>query len=135
MWYPVLIYDNLCSSCTQYAKWVDKLVQGQIVALGHYTQEGKDFKKQIFPKGYEGLEMSWFVLQHTAYGGRAGLKRLIKYILWRLYKESVADIYSKNNFDLTVCTTDCRSVKGVLFRSCSILTNSRIITIPQENNK
>lgn len=122
--FPILIYDNLCSSCTAYAKYIDKIIPNKITMLGHYSQEGKEFKRIFFPKGYEGLEMSWFVTESKAYGGRKGLIKLIKYIF------SIKKVhYPRNNFDLTECTTDCRTVKGVMIRSCSILTQGKVIEI------
>lgn len=128
MQYPILIYDNLCTSCTFYAKIIDRLLMGRITIIGHYTNDGQDLKKTIFPSNYNGLDMSWFVTKKVAYGGREGLKQLIKYLV------STAIIpnklhYEKNNFDLNQCTTDCRTVKGVMIRSCSILTNGKIIKI------
>ena len=123
--YPVLIYDNLCSSCTTYAKYVNKITSGKITMLGHYTQEGKDFKNQIFPQGYEGLEMSWFVTKNFAFGGRKGLIKLIKY----MFSMKKGNGFPINKFDLNECTTDCRTVKGVMIRSCSILTDGKVIKI------
>lgn len=120
--FPVLIYDNLCTSCTEYAKYVDKLLRGQITIIGHYTPEGKEFKNMIFPPGYEGTEMSWFVTEDAAYGGRKGLIKLMKYTLVRKKKN-----FPPNKFDLNSCTTDCRTVKGVMIRSCSILTDGKVI--------
>lgn len=122
--FPVLIYDNLCTSCTKYAQYVDRLMPNKITMLGHYTIEGKGFKETFFPKGYEGLDMSWFVTKEKAFGGRKGLQQLIKYAL-SFKKVNLP----KNNFDLTECTTDCRTVKGVMIRSCSILTDGKVIEI------
>ncbi len=90
--------------------------------LGHYTARGKQFKESIFPEGYSGTEMSWFVTERKAYGGRKMLQQLIKYT-FSVKREKYAD----NMFDLNECTTDCSTVKGVMFRSCSVLSNSRII--------
>lgn len=92
--------------------------------LGHYTNAGKEFKRQIFPSGYDGIEMSWFVTKTHAYGGRKGLVKLIGYI-FSIKKGS----YQKNNFNLNECTTDCRTVKGVMIRSCSILTEGKVIEL------
>lgn len=122
---PILIYDNLCTSCTSYAKLVDKLTNGQIQMLGHYTADGKQFKAEIFPKGYDGLEMSWFVDERHAYGGRQGLIKIIQFMLNPLRKGNK----NVNKFDLSECTTDCRTVKGVMIRSCSILTEGKVIEI------
>jgi len=122
---PVLIYDNLCTSCTSYAKKINFLMKGKITMIGHYTPQGKEFKNNIFPEGYEGLEMSWFVTESCAYGGRAGLIQLIRYILFSK-KNSKA---ISNQFDLESCTTDCKTVKGVFIRSGSIMTHSKKIII------
>jgi hypothetical protein len=104
---------------------VDSLIKGRIVMVGHYTSQGKELKKKIFPEGYEGLEMSWFVNERCAYGGRAGLIQLIKYVLFS--KKTSPTI--RNQFDLELCTTDCKTVKGVFIRSCSIVSHSKKIAI------
>lgn len=69
--------------------------------------------------------MSWFVTKNNAYGGRKGLEHILRY----LFLESKEDGFEKNIFDVSKCNTDCYTVKGVLFRSCSILTMSKVITI------
>ena len=125
MKYPVLIYDNLCTSCTTYAKYVNKILRGKITMLGHYTVFGKQFKDEIFPEGYKGTEMSWFVTEKAAYGGRKGLVMLLKYMI----AHKKGKDFDENIFDLTECTTDCRTVKGVMIRSCSILTDGKVIKI------
>lgn len=122
---PVLIYDNLCTSCTSYAKMINFLMKGRIMMVGHYTPQGKEFKKNIFPEGYEGLEMSWFVTGSCAYGGRAGLIQLIRYTI---FSKKIRKAVS-NQFDLESCTTDCKTVKVLFIRSCSIITHSKKITI------
>ncbi len=93
--------------------------------LGHYTARGKEFKESIFPENYDGTEMSWFVTEKKAYGGRKGLQQIIKYTFSIKRGE-----YTKNTFDLKECTTECNTVKGVMFRSCSVLSNSKIIECP-----
>ena len=123
MQYPVLIYDNLCTSCTSFAKIINRILDGKITMLGHYTPQGREFKEMIFPENYEGTEMSWFVTEKMAYGGRKGLEQLIKYLFSAKHGE-----YSENIFAQNECTSDCGTVKGVLFRSCSILFSSKIIT-------
>jgi len=123
--YPVLIYDNLCTSCTEFAKKVDKLTKGKITIIGHFTPVGANFKESIFPDGYRGLEMSWYVTEEQAYGGRAGLRELLKYIFYKRIGNN--HMYEKNEFNLRECTTDCKTAKGVAIRSCSILTNSKVI--------
>ena len=70
MHYPILIYDNLCTSCTNFARVINYVFGGKITMLGHYTAQGKEFKETIFPENYDGTEMSWFVTEKKAYGGR-----------------------------------------------------------------
>ena len=126
--YPILIYDNLCYSCTKYAKIVNSLVRNKCLIVGHYTPSGKEIKKQLFPKDYEGLEMSWFIIDGYAHGGRAGLFRLIRYMLFERKKGR----YTKNEFRLTECTTACKTVKGIFLRSCSIVTTYKKFGVPQK---
>jgi len=126
--YPVVIFDNLCTSCTSYAKVVNKLLHGRITLLGHYTSQGKAFKQAIFPDGYDGADMSWFVTEKKAYGGREGLKQLIKYGISNQFVQNHKN-FKENNFHVKECTTDCKTVKGVMIRSCSILTTGKIIEI------
>lgn len=122
MEYPVLIYDNLCTSCTKFAKTANFLLQGKITMLGHYTPQGKEFKRIVFPDTYDGTDMSWFVTEKKAYGGRKALLQIIKYVLSTKHGS-----YKPNIFDLDECTTDCKNVKGVMFRSFSIFTNSKTV--------
>lgn len=126
--YPILIYDNLCYSCTKYAKIVNGIVKNHCLIVGHYTPLGKEIKVQLFPKGYDGLEMSWFIIDGFAHGGRAGLFRLLRYILFDRKKGK----YPKNEFSLIECTTDCKTVKGVFLRSSSIVTTYKKFSVPQK---
>lgn len=94
------------------------LVKNRCMIVGHYTPLGEEIKKQHFPNGYDGLEMSWLIIDGHAYGGRAGLTRLIRYILWEKKKGQI----QKNEFNFTECSSDCNTVKGVFLRSFSIIT-------------
>ena len=123
-----MIYDNLCASCTSYAKIVNKLLRGKVTMLGHHMNQGKAFKQEIFPDNYDGADMSWFVTEKKAYGGREGLKQLIKYGISSQFVQNHKE-FKENNFHSEECTTDCRTVKGVMIRSCSILTTGKIIEI------
>ena len=126
--FPVLIYDDLCASCTAYARIVDRLVGGKITAIGHHSEAGRGFKRKIFPQGYEGLEMSWFVTPDAAYGGSKGLARLLRYMLLAGRYRNRQD-FQKNEFDYSRCSSDCRSAQGVMIRSWSILREGRTIPI------
>lgn len=130
MLYPIVIYDNLCASCTSFAKLTNILLGGNVAMLGHYTMQGKELKQRIFPKNYDGIDMSWFVTENKAYGGRECLKQLIKYGMSTVLK--LNHKFPKNNFVLNECTTDCKTMKSTIIRSCSILTTGKIIEINKE---
>ncbi|MGQ0795705.1 MAG: hypothetical protein ACT4N5_05935 [Nitrosopumilaceae archaeon] len=123
--YPILIYDNLCYSCTRWAKITNDLLRGKCLITGHYSLLGKEIKKQLFPKDYEGLDMSWFIIDGHAFGGRSGLFRLIRYMMF----ESKNGLFPKNDFNLKECSTDCKTVKGAFLRSYSIITNSKKFSV------
>ena len=124
MHYPILIYDNLCTSCTIFAKIINHILGGKIIMLGHYTTQGKEFKETIFTENYDGTEMFWFVTEKKAYGGRKGLQHLIKYLFSVKHGK-----YTKNMFTLNECMNDCNTVQGVMFRSCSVLHNSKTLNV------
>lgn len=116
--YPILIYDDLCYACTKFARIANIMIGGKALMVGHYSHEGREIKRRLFPAGYDGLEMFWFIIDGRAYGGRSGLAHLIKYMLSA--KKNVK--YAKNEFNLASCSTDCSTARGVFMRSCSILT-------------
>jgi len=126
--YPIVIYDNLCTSCTLYAKLVNRLLGGKVVMVGHYTVRGKELKEVIFPKDYDGTDMSWFVTKNKAYGGKECLKELIRYGISRMRKTNHYE-FPKNIFALDKCTSDCKTIKNVIIRSYSIITDGKIIEI------
>ena len=126
--FPVLIYDDMCASCTSYAKLADTLVNGKITMMGHHSEAGKEFKGKIFPQGYEGLEMSWFVTQDAAFGGSKGLKKLLGYV-FSADKSKKSQNFQKNEFDYSKCSSGCSTVQGVMFRSLSILREGKTIPI------
>lgn len=120
--YPVLIYDNQCSSCTDYARLVSRVLNDRITMIGHYTEQGMDLKRKIFPDGYDGLEMSWFVTESKAYGGNRGLWRLIRYVLSTKHGK-----FAENVFDQSVCSTECGSIKEMASRTRSIIVDGAVI--------
>jgi len=93
--------------------------------VGHYTPLGKEIKKKLFPTDYEGLEMSWFIIDGIAYGGRSGLFRLIKFILFERKTGDSVD----NVFDLTQCSTACKSRKISAQRLLNIFLTNRKFTV------
>ena len=118
---PLVIYDNECYLCVQFAKLVNYLAKGRLNLVGHYTDFGKDLRNNFL--GSSALKMFWFIDSKTAYGGRAAISPLFSAILNN--SESFPKKKIQNNNIL-----GCKSPAAVFFRSASLLTNSKKIKIP-----
>ena len=70
---PLVIYDNECYLCVQFAKFVNFLAKGRLRFVGHYTDFGKKIRENVLDSN--ALEMFWFIDNNTAYGGRDALGR------------------------------------------------------------
>ena len=118
---PLVIYDNECYLCVQFAKFVNFLTKGRLRLVGHYTDFGKEIRDNILDTS--ALEMFWFIDEKTAYGGRAAIGPLFSAILHVNGK----NIRKKNIGDS--CILGCKSPKAVFFRSASLLTHSKRINL------
>ena len=118
---PLVIYDNECYLCIQFAKFVNFLAKGRLRLVGHYTDFGKEIRDNILDTS--ALEMFWFIDKKTAYGGRAAIGPLFSAILHVNGK----NIRKKNIGDS--CILGCKSPKAVFFRSASLLTHSKRINL------
>ena len=118
---PLVIYDNECYLCIQFAKFVNFLTKGRLSLVGHYTDFGKEIRDNILDTS--ALEMFWFIDEKTAYGGRAAIGPLFSAILHVNGK----NIRKKNIGDS--CILGCKSPKAVFFRSASLLTHSKRINL------
>ena len=118
---PLVIYDNECYICVQFAKFVNFLTKGRLSLVGHYTDFGKEIRDSIL--GSNALEMFWFIDEKTAYGGRGAIGPLLSAILHVNGK----NIRKKDINDS--CTLGCKSPKAVFFRSASLLTHSKRINL------
>ena len=79
---PLLIYDDRCSSCRQFALWARRLSGGWIRLAGHYySPKAMKVKKSIFPDDYDPTRMFWLINKNGAFGGRSGLMEVIKEII------------------------------------------------------
>ena len=118
---PLVIYDNECYLCIQFAKFVNFLTKGRLLLVGHYTVFGKQIRNSILDSN--ALEMFWFIDGNTAYGGRAALGPLFSTILnaggKKIQKNTIQDSYELG----------CKSTKAVFFRSASLLTHSKRINL------
>jgi len=118
---PLVIYDNECYLCVQFAKFVNFLTKGRLRFVGHYTDFGKQIRESVLDSN--ALEMFWFIDSNTAYGGRAALGPLFSAILKCNKKKLQNEIVQDS------CNIDCKNPKAVFFRSASLLTNSKKIKI------
>ncbi|MDH3204799.1 MAG: hypothetical protein OEL81_09010 [Nitrosopumilus sp.] len=118
---PIMVYDNQCYLCVKFAKFVNFMVRGRVVMVGHYSDFGVKIRNEILDE--TALEMFWFIDKKRAYGGRAALFPLVKTIFSRKRKKSS---FIKINDD---CKQHCKTVKAVFIRSSSLLTNSKKIDL------
>ena len=118
---PLIIYDNQCRVCIQFARVVNYLAKGRLRLIGHYTDFGKQIRENFLDQS--ALEMFWFIDSKTAYGGRAALGPLFSAIL------HVKGTNSENMVFQESCDIKCNDTAAVFFRSVSLLTNSRKIKI------
>ena len=120
---PLVIYDNECYLCVQFAKFVNFLAKGKLHFVGHYTDFGKKIRENILDSN--ALKMFWFIDNNTAYGGRAALGPLFSSI----FNANGNNI--KKNIEQDHCELGCKSTKAVFFRSASLLTNSKKIKLTE----
>jgi len=122
---PLVIYDNECYLCVQFAKFVNFLAKGRLRFVGHYTDSGKKIRDNALDSN--ALEMFWFIDSNTAYGGRAALGPLFSAI-FNVSKKKIQNKIVENS-----CELSCKSPSAVFFRSASLLTNSKKIRISELN--
>ena len=120
---PLVIYDNECYLCVQFAKLVNFLAKGRLHFVGHYTDFGKQIREDVLDSN--AVEMFWFIDTNTAYGGRAALGPLFSAI-FNVSKKKI-----KNKIVENSCELGCKSPSAVFFRSASLLTNSKKIRISE----
>ena len=118
---PLVIYDNRCYLCVQFAKFVNFLAKGRLRFVGHYTDFGKQIRESVLDSN--ALEMFWFIDSNTAYGGRTALGPLFSTIL------NVGGKKVQKNTIQDSCELGCKSPKAVFFRSASLLTHSKRVNL------
>ena len=118
---PLMIFDDKCYVCIQFAKIVNYISKGRLRMIGHYTEFGRLIRENFLDD--DALEMFWFIDDNTAYGGRAALGPLFSAI----FNADGKNI--QKNIAQDSCDLGCKSPKAVFFRSASLLTNSKKIKI------
>lgn len=128
---PILIYDDMCSSCTIFAKYASKYSRGQIDCIGHYSNDGEKFRKLIFPPNFNETEMFWIITSNHAYGGRSGLLPLLRLIIKGLIMSVLGHELSLNRTFLGYCSdiTMCNNKKFKIKRFFNLLRNGKKLSI------
>lgn len=129
---PLLIYDDKCSSCGEFAKTAAKLSRGWIRIAGHYySQEAIDTKKMIFPTNYDATKMFWLINKKGAHGARLGLFQVIKEIIIGNFKSILKNHYLKKDYTNNLIVScdyhdreSCMSTKTTLSRIFNMMKNS-----------
>ena len=78
--FPVLIYDNYCSSCSKFAQVIYRLSKRKIEILGHFDIERSLELKALVFHSYskDPTKMFWYIKKDKAYASRNGLYQVIK---------------------------------------------------------
>jgi len=116
---PIVVYDNRCYLCIQFAKLIYFLSRGKLTLIGHFSKEGEFLRKEFLDE--KALDMFWVIDKTFAYGGRTALIPLLKAILTSKNKTK-----GQISFD-ECCSVDCKNTKAVFVRSASLITSSRKI--------
>jgi len=118
---PLMVYDNKCYVCIKFAKLMNFLAKGKLRMIGHYTEFGERIRNQILED--DALEMFWYIDENTAYGGRAAIIPLLSAIL-RIHGREFNKVTIQES-----CDIGCKDSLAVFFRSASLITHSRKISI------
>lgn len=123
---PLLIYDDRCSSCAQFAIWARRLSGGWIRLAGHYNSpEAINIKKTIFPEDYDSTQMFWLINKNGAFGARSGLKEVVKEIIRGIFKTKIRSdsLNYRHGYDFTDYVTSSK------YHSCDHLARSSCASI------
>ncbi len=120
---PLLIYDDRCSSCRQFALWARRLSRGWIRLAGHYySPEASKVKQSVFPDDYDPTQMFWLINKNGAFGARSGLMEVFKEVIRGIVRIRRGD----NSSNIREGYTFTEGEEVTLFKnnSCSRLTGS-----------
>ena len=118
---PLMVFDDKCYVCIKFAKIVNYLTKGRLRMVGHYTEFGKLIRENFLSD--DALEMFWFINKNMAYGGRAALRPLFSTIF------NPDDTNSNKISIQESCDIGCKDSLAVFFRSASLITHSRKISL------
>ena len=123
---PLMIYDDKCYVCIQFAKMVNFFAKGKLRMVGHYTEFGKSIRDNFLDSN--ALEMFWFINKDTAFGGRAAIGPLIS---------AIFNLGGTNSNKISIqesCDIGCKDSLAVFFRSASLITHSKKISLKNQKN-
>ncbi len=116
-----MIFDDKCYVCIKFAKIVNYISKGRLRMIGHYSEFGRLIRENFLDE--DALEMFWFIDKNTAFGGRAALTPLISTIFnLRGSHENKISIQES-------CDIGCKDSLAVFFRSASLITHSKKISL------
>lgn len=124
---PLLIYDDKCSSCGQFALWARRLSGGWIRLAGHYNSpEAIKVKKAIFAEDYDSTQMFWLINRNGAFGARSGLKEVFKEIIRGIFKTRLRGNFLNDRPEYNLPGDDVTAFK---YHTCDHLTESKCATM------
>ena len=118
---PLMLFDDKCYVCIKFAKIVNYISKGRLRMIGHYTEFGRLIRENFLDD--TALEMFWFIDKNTAYGGRAALIPLIS---------AIFNLRGEHQKKITIqesCDIGCKDSLAVFFRSASLITHSKKISL------
>jgi hypothetical protein len=122
---PLLIYDDTCRVCGQFAIYVNHLSRGRIRIAGHYdSYEAKNAKSLIFPNDYDSTCMFWLINTNGAFGGRAGLLPVLVEIIKGTFRKA-CEVENPNLACRDIEKRSCSSPRSTFARMISLFKNSK----------
>jgi hypothetical protein len=122
---PLLIYDDTCRVCGQFAIYVNHLSRGWIRIAGHYdSYEANNAKSLIFPNDYDSTSMFWLINTNGAFGGRAGLLPVLVEIIKGTFRKT-CEVENPNLACRDIEKRSCSSPRSTFARMISLFKNSK----------
>jgi hypothetical protein len=122
---PLLIYDDTCRVCGQFAIYVNHLSRGWIRIAGHYdSYEANNAKSLIFPNDYDSTSMFWLINTNGAFGGRAGLLPVLVEIIKGTVRKT-CEVENPNLACRDIEKGSCSSPRSTFARMISLFKNSK----------
>lgn len=122
---PLLIYDDTCHVCGQFAIYVNHLSRGWIRIAGHYdSYEANNAKSLIFPTDYDSTSMFWLINTKGAFGGRAGLLPVLVEIIKGTFRKA-CEVENPNLACRDIENRSCSSPRSTFVRITCLFKNSK----------